>query len=392
MSLWTRLFGRRSAVTAADGALPSVDTLVEDPRLSATRLGGTPKVAPWSAARVAGILQNFESNPSQVSLVEARLARQCLAQFWLVAPVDQLESLYRSAIGESYRVLLAGRLPREPLLHEERVWRDSLSQRLMSAFERPETTNVLLAAMAYFAPGTMRVADPLRQVPVWLQEDYARLFDPQLLQQVWRPAALIAPAGQGYGQAPSLRMTTMPEPAAAPPTTAPVQAPHQVELKFPRLSPQGGNEALAIVQTADFQTKTNGLINLHVIDPEDGEVNQQLASLRRLLGQIWLDAPSAQLEEVYRSSVGDLYRALLASGFSSRALNDEDRQLRQQLARFVADMSQPGAINALMAVLPFYAPGKIAFGGGEQHMPVWLVREISSIYGQPQSSGSAAIT
>jgi hypothetical protein len=33
-----------------------------------------------------------------------------------------------------------------------------------------------------------------------------------------------------------------------------------------------------------------------------------------------------------------------------------------------------------MAALPFYAPGKIAFGGGEQHMPVWLVREINSIY------------
>lgn len=392
MSLWTRLFGRRSAVTAAEGGLPSVDTLVEDPRLSATRLGGTPKVAPWSAARVAGIFQSLEGNPSQVSLVEARLARQCLAQFWLVAPVDQLESLYRSAIGECYRLLLAGRLPREPLLQEERVWRDSLSQRLISSFERPETTNVLLAAMAYFAPGTMRVADPLRQVPVWLQEDYARLFDPQLLQQVWRPAGLIAPAGQAYGPAPSLGMATSPQPVGAPPARSPVAAAQQVEPQFPQLSRQRGNEALAIVQIADFQSRSNGLINLHVIDPEDGDVNQQLVSLRRLLGQIWLDAPPAQLEEVYRSSVGDLYRALLASGFSSRPLNDEDRQLRQQLARFVADMSQPGAINALMAVLPFYAPGKIAFGGGEQHMPVWLVREINSIYGPQQSTGSTATT
>jgi hypothetical protein len=382
MSLWSRLFGRRSAAAAADRGLPPVDTLVEDPRLSATRLGGLPKVAPWSAARLGAIIQNFESYPSDVSLMEARLARQCLAQFWLVAPVDQLENLYRSAIGECYRLLLAGRLPREPLLQEERVWRDSLSQRLISSFERPETTNVLLAAMAYFAPGTMRVADPLRQVPVWLQDDYARLFDPQLLQQVWRPAGLIGPAGKNYGAAPSLGMASMP--ASPPAARAPVQA----DVAYPRLAPQRGNEALAIVQSEDFQNRTNGLINLHVIDPEDADVNQQLASLRRLLGQIWLDAPADQLEELYRSSFGLVYRALLASGFSTRPLNDEDRQLRKLLARFVADMSQPSAINALMAVLPFYAPGKIAFGGGEQHMPVWLVQEIASIYGKRQANQS----
>jgi hypothetical protein len=386
MSLWSRLFGRGGAARFAE-APPPVDTLVEDPRLSATRLGAAPKVTPWSATRLAGIFQAYGGNPSYGSLVEARLARQCVSQFWLVAPVDQLEVLYRSPIGECYRVLLAGRLAQEPLLPEEEAWKDTLAQRLMSSFERPETTNVLLAAMPYFAPGKMRVADPLSQVPGWLQEDYARLFDPQLLQRIWQPAGLLGPAGQSYGQsygqAPSLGLAGYGQAAPAPVPR------FRTASDLPRLARQRGNEALALVQSAEFQSRMNGLINLHVIDPADAEVAGQLAELRRLLGQIWLDAPADQLEELYRSSFGDLYRSLLASGFPRVEIGQEDRQLRRQLAQLVADMSRPGAINALMAVLPFYAPGRIAFGGGEQHMPVWLVREIATLYGQRQDTNTA---
>jgi hypothetical protein len=196
MSIWSRLFGRGRSYSSWDYPAPPVDTLVQDPRLSSTRLGAGPFITPWSASRLIGIFKAFDSNPTHAGLTEARLARQCLSQFWLTAPVDQLEVLYRSPIGECYRVLLAGRLAREPLLAEEQDWKGVLSQRLMTSFDRPETTNVLLAAMPYFAPGKMKVADPLSQVPSWLQEDYARLFDPQLLQQVWRPAALLGPADQ----------------------------------------------------------------------------------------------------------------------------------------------------------------------------------------------------
>ena len=59
----------------------------------------------------------------------------------------------------------------------------------------------------------------------------------------------------------------------------------------------------------------------------------------------------------------------------------EDQQLRAQLAQVVSNMAQPRALNALLAVLPFYQPGKIQFGGGEQHIPQWLLQDINSIYG-----------
>jgi hypothetical protein len=353
---------------------------VEEPRQSATRLGAIPQITPWSTSRLSSILQTFQSNPTIHFSQEARLARQCLSQFWLQAPVDQLESFYTSGVGECFRLLLASGLAQLDLTREEQVWKDTLADRLAQAFSRPETTNVLLALMPYYPPGKMRVADPMTQIPAWLLQDYARLFDPELLQRIWQPAGLLAPAGQAYGPAPRLGLTN-PVPAAP---AAPAANP------LPRLSRQRGAEALAAVQEVDFQRRMSGLINLFVIDPTDANVVENLIELRRLLGQIWLDAQPSQLQALYTSAgFGRLYRELLSSGFSRLNLIDQDRYLRNQLAVLVADMSQPGSISALMAALPFYPPGKIAFGGGEQHMPGWLVQEIGTIYGQAQPAEAA---
>ena len=334
--------------------------------------------------RLAGIFEDLARNPGYTALMEARLSRQCLSQFWLSAPVDQLEVLYRSAIGECYRLMLAGQLAQEPLLAEEQAWRDALAQRLTKAFDRPETTNVLLAAMPYFAPGKMRVADPLQQVPDWLLDDYARLFDPPLLQRIGRPVGLLSPAGMAYGPAPRLGVERSVASAASVPSAPSARA------ELPQLASVRGAAALELVQGQEYQNRMNGLINLHVIDPQDGPVQKELGLLRRQLGQIWLDARVDRLERLYASRFGRLYRDLMASGFPQVGLNQQDRLLRNQLARLVADMSQPGAINALLAVLPFYAPGKLAFGGGEQHIPAWLLGEIATIYGQAPSASEAA--
>lgn len=377
MSLWSRLFGRRWS--RQDRTLPSYDRLVDQPDTPGAGLGGTPQITPWSTSRLGGILQDWTQNPSYAALMDARLARQCLSQFWLMAPVDQLEALYRAPIGECYRQLLASGLARESLLAVEKQWKDVLTHRLATAFDRPETTNVLLAAMPYFPPGKMRVADPLNQVPAWLQDDYGRLFDPALLQASWKPTALLNPAGQDYGQAP--RLGIQPEPARASSPRPPSAPPSPSRLSLPRLAKVGGAKALASVQEPEFLNRMGGLINLYVIDPEDEQVLAQLIGLRRQLGQIWLDAQPAQLQDLYLSPFGQLYRDLLSSGFSAMPLTQEDRLLRNQLGRLVADMAQPGAINALMAVLPFYAPGHLSYTGGEQHMPGWLLEEIATIYG-----------
>ena len=368
MGLWSRLFGDRDRASFA----PTDDrSLVDPPRRAAVGRGAALQVTPWSSVRLRGIFSELATNPSPAVLVEARKARHCLSKFWLAAPVDQLEILYRSPIGESYRQLLAGPISGQPLEAAEQEWRDGLSRRLIENFDRPETSNLLLAVMPYFERGKMRVANPMQQIPQWLLPDYAGHCDPALQQQLQRPVGLLGPAGSA-GQG----MAYPPQQLMGPPAGV---APQAQPPSLPLLSTRRGNEALALIQSQEFMGRMSGLINLYTIDPNDAEVRRELIGLRRQLGQIWLDVNPAQIQQLYQSSFGSLYRNLLSSGFSRDPLIPEDQQLRQQLNPFVANMNQPRALNALLAALLFYPPGKIQFGGGEKFIPAWLLSDLNSL-------------
>lgn len=373
MGLFGRLFGRvEKASWAPDGGRSLVDT---PQRGMASR--APMDVTPWSATRLNTIFQDLSRTPTAALLLESRRARYCLSQFWLGAPVDQLEGLYRSAIGQSFRALLAGPLAAQPLEAAEINWRDGIARRLMENFDRPETTNLLLAVMPYFDRGKMRVANPLQQVPGWLLADYAALFDPMLQQRLQQPVGLLGPAGSaGVG------MVYPPQQMVGPPR--PMQQPAQQPSPLPVLSARRGNEALALIQNKDFLGRMNGLLNLYVIDRRDNEVKRELIGLRRQLGQIWLDVNPAQIQQLYQSSFGQLYRNFLLSGFPREALIPEDQQLRAQLGQVVSNMTQPQALNALLAALLFYPPGKIQFGGGEQFIPPWLLQDLNALNAQGQ--------
>jgi hypothetical protein len=352
-------------------------------------------VTPWSATRLNAIFQDLSRTPTAALMLESRRARHCLSQFWLGAPVDQLEGLYRSAIGESFRALLAGPLAAQPLETAEINWRDGIARRLMENFDRPETTNLLLAVMPYFDRGKMRVANPLQQVPGWLLGDYAALFDPMLQQRLQQPVGLLGPAGSsGVGMAyPPQQLVGPPRPMQPPAQfqqraqsqqPPQFQQPAQQPSPLPVLSARRGNEALALIQNQDFLGRMNGLLNLYGIDRRDNEVKRELLGLRRQLGQIWLDVNPAQIKQLYQSSFGQLYRNFLSSGFPRESLIPEDQQLRAQLGQVVSNMTQPRALNALLAALLFYPPGKIQFGGGEQFIPPWLLQDLNALNAQGQ--------
>ena len=264
MGLFGRLFGRvEKASWAPDGGRSLVDT---PQRGMASR--APMDVTPWSATRLNAIFQDLSRTPTAALLLESRRARYCLSQFWLGAPVDQLEGLYRSAIGQSFRALLAGPLAAQPLEAAEINWRDGIARRLMENFDRPETTNLLLAVMPYFDRGKMRVANPLQQVPGWLLADYAALFDPMLQQRLQQPVGLLGPAGSaGVGMVyPPQQLVGPPRPMQQP---APSQQPAQQPSPLPVLSARRGNEALALIQNQDFLGRMNGLLNLYGIDRRD---------------------------------------------------------------------------------------------------------------------------
>jgi hypothetical protein len=303
---------------------------------------------PWSVSRLATIFRDAQRTPTVGTLQAARQARHCLSFFWLVAPVDQLEALYGGDIGDLQRRQLEGPLSRHPLAHDERQWRDQLAARLADGALASQQHNLLLALMPYFSPYSLTVPEPLETLPRWLLKDYVVYCEPELKAQLDGPAGLLQPSSTS-GSAEELEL----------------------------LSELRGEEAMAWFRDEEALSRMQALINLYGMDPEDRDTLEELAELRRVAAQLWLDVHPSQLQTLYGTPVGLLTRSLVTAGFGRELLSEDDVRARQQLAPRVADLSRPDAVNALLAVLMFYPPNKVEFEDASE-LPVWLQEELRS--------------
>ncbi|MEI6029540.1 MAG: hypothetical protein WCQ20_00055 [Synechococcaceae cyanobacterium ELA739] len=329
----------------------------------------TAKTMAWTVSRLDRIVRRAQAHPGDAqSQLEARHARHCLSQFWLQAPIDQLESLYGGPIGQTYRLVLQGPLPAQPLADDESHWKQSLAKQLETNFEAPERLNLLLAVMTYCAPGKMQLSKPAETLPRWLLGDYVACFAPELASELGLPIGLL----------------DQPRPASSSPSAAP-GLPHAVvsaePAPLPRLIPEPGGEVFGMFQDEQFVNRMTGLINLYLVDRDDAEVKLELARLRRLIGQIWLDVSSTSLEPLYRTSLGSIYQSLLASNFGAEPLDLEDQQLCQGLTAAAVDMGHPAMAQALLATMPFLPQGKMRLGPGQSRLPLWLQESFNSLAG-----------
>ncbi len=368
MPFLRRLLGRHHSSTsethlalATTPAPPVVNRLVSP--LPSTDADLPIEVVAWSVRRLQGIFSQLNQSPNQQSLEDGQAARLCFTRFWLTAPVDLLEVFYEGPIGQAYRLMLGGVLPALPLNAEEERWKTGLSQRLAKAFGSHETTGLLLAVMPYYDLNAMRVADPLRQVPEWLQADYAERCDPQLLEVLRSRQGKRSEAAKPVGQ-----------PALLAPSEAPA-----VARTLPVLCERRGNEAMSLIQDNEFLGRMSGLINLYAIDPSDAELKVELSALRRQVAQIWLDVDTPQLEDLYRTPFGQLTQNLIGSGFSREPLGADEEGAKRQLGLVVGEMSHPRAVNALLAALLYYSPIKVNLSGSERLVPPWLVQELQQL-------------
>lgn len=158
-------------------------------------------------------------------------------------------------------------------------------------------------------------------------------------------------------------------------------APNPDPAPLPQLISTGGSEAFAQFQDEEFVNRMVGLINLYVIDRSDAEVKMELARLRCLIGQIWLDVSVASLEALYRTSLGTIYRALLSSNFGNEPLSLEDEQHCRSLTAAAVDMQHPAMAQALLAAMPFLPQGKMRLGQGQSRLPLWLQESFNTLAG-----------
>lgn len=341
---------------------PAAINLVDEPApaIPAPPLAGIGSVSvptPWSVARLETLFQEARRSPSPTSLQAARLARHCLSRFWLAAPVDALEGLYGSAIGALQRRQLEGPLPKQPLAADERQWRDALVSRLTDPEQRAQRLNLLLAAMPYFPPQSLEVADPLETLPRWLLQDYVVYCQPELKVSLTGPAALLEPA--------ELQAEL-------------VETASGGDEPLEPLTERRGEEAMAWFRDEEALSRLQALVNLYALEPGDTATCEELAVVRRVVAQLWLDVDPGQLETLYQTPVGLATRSLITCGFGRELTSPLDARAKALLAPRVADLQQPGALNALLAVLMFYPPGAIEVVD-TAGMPAWLEQELRSL-------------
>ncbi len=303
--------------------------------------------SPWSVARLQTLFEALAHQPSSTSDQAARLARHQLSKFWLAAPVDQLRPLYEGEIGDLQRLQLTGPLVLQDLAADEIRWRDQLLQRLEDPARAAERINLLLALMPYTQPRKISVSDPLSTLPDWLLNDYCVYCEPDLAA----PVGLLEPADVSEAEGP---------------------------VSIEPMTDRRGEDAMVWFRDEEVVSRMHELIATFGLTPDDPSTRDELAGLRRVLAQLWLDVDSAQLETLHGTAVGEITQAMIKSGFGEVLLDETDQRSRSQLGTQAMDFSQPGAPGALLACLLFYAPGSVRFENTDG-LPKWFEALLSQI-------------
>ena len=299
---------------------------------------------PWSVARLSALFREAAHQPSTSTLEAARIARHRLSCFWASAPVDQLESFYGSDLGELQALLLDGPLVRQGLAQDEQQWADRLRGLMAAPEQQSRQLNLLLALIPYTQPGELSLVNPLETLPAWLLPDYIGYCQPELEAELNQPAGLLEPGRDAM------------EP----------------------LTERRGDDAMAWFRDQATLKHMQDLIARYSEQPDSDDLAAELAGLRVVLAQLWLDVEPIQLQTLWDTSVGEISKALIQVGLGHRLLDAQDQRARQQLVERARDLSQPNAPAVILAMMMFYPPEQIGFKTTDQ-LPRWFVEVLEKI-------------
>ena len=283
--------------------------------------------------------------------------RDSLAQFWLHAPVDQLESLWNAGFGQLTVNLVQG-LKAGASFHPEQVaLRDSINALLQQhGLQHPCTGQWLLAVFLYSPPGLMQIQQAEQQLPAWLVHIYRALYEQQ-----------------STGSA-----------TPAPQVQAPVNA-----TPAPQAPDFGAfpGSLQDLIGNRIHLNRILGLSNLYYIDPEDREIFEELRQVRAQLADLIVAAPEADLQAAWASDLGDRYWAMVRSGIQNEPLDPSDEQRKQRAIHALAPQQgggfgTPGSTNAVLVAMLYFKPGSMQVAQPEQNLPGWLLENYQQIFAQ----------
>ncbi|PSB14452.1 hypothetical protein C7B69_19075 [filamentous cyanobacterium Phorm 46] len=142
----------------------------------------SPQFLTW----LSGCIHQYHSTSHESALTDLRQSRHKLAEFWLSAPPDKLQSSYSGYAGKVHKMLLASGMRDEPLTDAEQQEAEELSQYVAKGFEAPEAIQYLLAAMLYRRADQLPLQYGRTAVPQWFFNDLLEfmLYFPSYFQEV----------------------------------------------------------------------------------------------------------------------------------------------------------------------------------------------------------------
>ncbi|HEY9862736.1 MAG TPA: glycosyltransferase [Candidatus Obscuribacterales bacterium] len=125
--------------------------------------------------RLIGCVNLYKIDPANAAIVEElRQIRRQFADFWLGLEATQLESVYQSAVGQTYRTLLYSGFSQETLTTTEQQFIKTLATQMNQGLNQMETIKPLLAVLLYCRPEQLQIQD-LSRLPQWFRPDYEQL-------------------------------------------------------------------------------------------------------------------------------------------------------------------------------------------------------------------------
>lgn len=289
-----------------------------------------PLAGSWSASELLVVLGQPADRPDQESNRLARQARHRLSLFWLASPGDLLEQLYASDLGEAQRLCIRNPQLEGPLLVDEQLWRQQLQALLQASVGQATFLSYWLALMPYLKVGELRLDQPETVLPSWLLDDYRLLCE----------------------QNPSV-VDPLP------------------------LTRKRGDAAIRWLHEDAVLARAVVLLNGFQLDPAAPAQAKELADLRSVLAQVWLDIAPEQLQGLFESPLGLLTRSLVTGGFNAVTINERQRAQAKALQEQLQKSSLEQVPQHLLAAL-LYEPA-LSLSCSEADLPGWFQEELRSM-------------
>ena len=289
-----------------------------------------PLAGSWSASELLVVLGQPADRPDQESNRLARQARHRLSLFWLASPGDLLEQLYASDLGEAQRLCIRNPQLEGPLLVDEQLWRRQLQALLQASVGQATFLSYWLALMPYLKVGELRLDQPETVLPSWLLDDYRLLCE----------------------QNPSV-VDPLP------------------------LTRKRGDAAIRWLHEDAVLARAVVLLNGFQLDPAAPAQAKELADLRSVVAQVWLDIAPEQLQGLFESPLGLLTRSLVTGGFNAVTINERQRDQAKALQEQLQKSSLEQVPQHLLAAL-LYEPA-LSLSCSEADLPGWFQEELRSM-------------